>query len=912
MRKYSVRKVLFAGLVFFSAYLASAASGQPGSFADASPAGLEAVLAADKKIAPRDDELLVYYLRADANYEPWALWMWAIPGGDGNALWQYTQDWQVQDGVGYMRFRLDCSDTGGIKPVSDDGTVGLIVRQDSGWTKDGNDDRIWNINTAKKVVIFSGDQNTYAALPYKPSIKSAELVSLDTIQLECSGAYGLDGKDSGFKVEAKGKALTVLSAANRDSQNPQDNMAKRIILTLAQPVDISDSLLVTNDAFLGPVAVNSQKLTVHLAEQMQPPADLVLGAEYKDKSVTFRLWAPTASRVVANLYSAAGLEKATYTVALEKDRASGVWSASFDKTDPDGFFYDYTVENSKGRMTVLDPYARSMEAFRNDGSAGRGAVIDLHSSRALPAGGMDAGYYPLKKREDALIYEISVRDFTISPDSGVAAEPGTYKAFIEKIPYLKALGITHVQLMPVVNFYNNDETDRSYDGRGLVNGSNYNWGYDPHNYFTPEGWYATDAADPYCRVRELRQLVNECHKAGMGVLLDVVYNHMADSRFLDDIVPGYYFRTNAKGGFTSNSGCGNDTATERAMMARLVKDSTEYWVKEYKVDGFRFDLMGLMEAECVENAYAACAAVNPHVLFEGEGWRMYNGEEGTVGMDQGYMRKTDHVAVFNDELRDLLKAGGFNEAGLGLITGKETNGADLFRSILGNPKSYGTNQPGANIQYMTCHDGLTLRDAIAHNAGCDESSGEGKAELIRRAKMGNLLALTAQGIAFLHGGQERGRTKPNVNRSSNECVGAFVRNSYDSSDNINQLVWTLDADYQKLLDYTAGLIALRSSTPAFRMADAAKIKEQAQLLTSSDRTLVFAYRLHNDDGDWIVAVNASGKKATVKSDLSLKKARVLADGNRAGTEPIASPEGVRLAGKKIALEPLTATIIQIR
>lgn len=914
MKKNTVKRVL-ALFASFASLLVSAPvfaeHGEPGSFHDASPAQLKAVLAVDSKLNPSDNELVVYYVRADKNYEPWALWLWAIPGGDGNANWNYTQNWQELDGVGYMRFRLDGSDTGGSKPVSSDGTVGLIVRQDSGWTKDGNDDRIWNISVSKKVAIFSGDQNTYAALPYRPSVKSAELIATNTVSLTLSGAYGLDGKTSGFSVTKNGVSVPIASVVNADSSNPDDNMAEHVTITLAQPVEVSDSLSVSNPAFLSAVAVNSQKLALELSEKTVPPADVVLGATYEQGSVTFRLWAPTASKVSANLYKKDSAKSPDFTVPLSKDSETGVWTAVFDKADPDGFFYDYTVTNAKGTLTVLDPYARSMAAYHNDGTVGRGAVVDLTSSRALPEGGMSASYYPLQKREDAIIYEISVRDFTISPDSGVKAAPGTYKAFIEKIPYLKELGITHIQLMPVVNFYNNNETDRSYDDRGVVGNSNYNWGYDPHNYFTPEGWFATDAADPYCRVRELRELINECHKEGLGVLLDVVYNHMADTRFLDDIVPGYYFRLNDSGKFTSNSGCGNDTATEHAMMARLVKDSTEYWVREYKIDGFRFDLMGLMEAQSVENAYTACVAVNPNVLFEGEGWRMYNGPAGTFGMDQGYMRKTDHIAVFNDELRDLLKAGGFNEAGLGLVTGKETNGADLFRSILGNPKSYGTNQPGANVQYMVCHDGLTLHDSVSHNAILRDENPEEKADIVRRIKMGNTLALTAQGIAFLHGGQERGRTKPNVNRASNECVGAFVRNSYDSSDNINQIVWTLDEAYADVLAYTKGLLALRQGTTAFRMADAKKIKSNATLLTGTDRTLVFAYSLRNDDGTWIVAVNASNKTATVKSNVSLKKAEVFADSHSAGTTPIASPQGIKLSGKKLTVEPLTATIIHV-
>ncbi|MCK9171227.1 MAG: alpha-amylase family glycosyl hydrolase, partial [Treponema sp.] len=636
-------------------------SGIPGSYEDASHEGLHKVILLDKRLKPSDDELVIYYVRPDRDYSRWALWMWAVPGGDGGAVWNYTQNWSVKNGIGYMRFHLDGRDTGGIKPVSDAGTVGLIVRQKAGWTKDCNDDRLWNIADSHKIVIFSGDQNTYAAKPYRPSVKSAELTAPDEIDLVLSGKYGIspDGNTSGFIVtDDAGNSCKIKKIYNtKDPENMKNNMIDTITIQLAENADVSRTLTVSNPVFQGKAAVNSAKLAVKFAEKSVPSKETVLGCTYKNGSAVFNLWAPTSSAAVLNLYKIDDAVNPDYTVTMEKNDRTGVWTASFNEVDPDGMFYDYTLHNTHGTVTVLDPYAYSMAAYYNNGGTGRAAVINPDSKKALPEGGMSAPFVKLAKREDAVIYEMSVRDFTISPDSGVKAVPGTYKAFIEKIPYLKDLGITHVQLMPVLNFYNNNETNKAYEDSGKVSGNNYNWGYDPHNYFTPEGWFSTDASDPYCRIRELRELINECHKAGIGVILDVVYNHMADTRFLDDIVPGYYFRTDANGRLKSASGCGNDTATERTMMKRLVVDSTSYWVKNYKVDGFRFDIMGLMESSSVLDSYASCAKLNPSVLFEGEGWKMYDGPAGTVGMDQNYMTKTDSVAVFNDEFRDLIKAG---------------------------------------------------------------------------------------------------------------------------------------------------------------------------------------------------------------------------------------------------------------
>ena len=473
------------------------------------------------------------------------------------------------------------------------------------------------------------------------------------------------------------------------------------------------------------------------------------------------------------------------------DAATGVWTAT--TTDNiNGWFYDYSVTNSRGTNKVLDPYAKSMAAYRNEGGSGRAAVVDMNSANA---GVQKNSYVKLAQREDAIIYEVSVRDFTISADSGVKNAKGTYKAFIEKLDYLKDLGVTHLQIMPVLNFYYTDETNQKFEANGTANNNNYNWGYDPHNYFSPEGWYSSNPTNPYSRVSELRELVDAAHAKGLGILLDVVYNHMANTALMEDIVPGYYFRT-ANGKFTSKSGCGNDVASTRAMARRLIVESTSYWVKEYKVDGFRFDLMGLIDTETMFKAYEECAKINKDTLFVGEGWAMYNGPSGTFGMEQKQVSKTDSIAVFNDELRDAVKAGGFNEGGKGFITGKTTAPSYLVSNILGIPKrNYKADDPGDSVQYLVCHDGLTLHDNIFNNTPLDESKADEKAEGIKRIKMGNFITSTVQGIGFFHAGQERGRSKPKLNATT-ELTGNFVRNSYDASDNINQIVWTLDATIQ--------------------------------------------------------------------------------------------------------------------
>ena len=907
-------RVLFSTLLvaFAAAFISAQDSGVPGSYEDASPIGMEKILELDKRLNPSDDEFVIYYLRPDKKYDAWGLWIWARPGGSGEDTWSYTQKWSVDGDVGYMRLKKNGSSTGGKKFIADDGGVGMIVRKVDGWTKDGREDRVWNANDCSKIAIFSMDDRTYAAAEYKPSIENVKLVSSSEIRVTLSGRFGLDvdGGLSGFSVvDTEGRAYKIAKVYNTNSpKNPKVNMTKDVTIALAENANVVEKLMVKNPSFFSDASVDSTDLAVEIANSKMPSQDTVLGCTLNGASAEFNLWAPTSSSATVNIYKTANASKPDYTVEMAMDEKTGVWSAVFDAENPDGLFYDYTLRNAKGVVNVLDPYALSMAAFSGAG-IGRAAIVSLASEKA---GVQDEPYVTLAKREDAIIYEMSVRDFTISPDAGVKATPGTYKAFIEKIPYLKELGITHVQLMPVVNFYYNDENNKKYEATGTVSGNNYNWGYDPHNYFTPEGWYATDATDPYCRIRELRELINECHKAGIGVLLDVVYNHMADTSFLDNIVPGYYFRLTPNGGFTSNSGCGNDTATECPMMKRLVVDSTTHWVKNYKVDGFRFDLMGLMEASSVEDSYAACAKLNKSVLFEGEGWKMYNGKAGTVGLDQNYMLKTNSIACFNDEFRDLMKAGGMNETGRGILTKKAADGERFFRNVTGNPTyTMRVDQPGDSLNYLVCHDGLTLHDSIVHNMRLDEE--KDRAEIVSRIKLGNFIVLTSQGIAFMHGGQERGRTKPNIKNAKNETVGAFVRNSYDSSDNINQFVWTIDDDYQKVLDYTKGLIEIRKAFPMLRMGNAKAIAKNITDLGVDDASgLVFAYTIKDKKNMWLVAINANSEKKEINIGVSLKNGVIYIDSEVADKNGIAEPKGVEISGNSVVLDPLTATLIRIK
>lgn len=899
-----------------SAPAASYQTVAPGTIENMGHPLMPSIVPAHEALKPKDDEIVIYYYRKDGNYEPWGFWLWAIPGGDGALVWDRTRNLGSVAGVGYLRFKKDGSDLGA-QVVGQDGLFGIIPRKDSAWEKDGDQDRIIDSKAGNEWVVFQNDQKTYRYGPYVPSIEAARLVALNQIVLELSGRYGLalEQGSSGFSVryaDGSGEVQVVDAVNNADPANRKNNYARRVLLKLKQDVRLDMPLVVSHPAFLAPVPVNTTTLAASMADRIVPPSDMQLGALYDavKKRVEFRLWTPFASRVTARIYRASLADKADFEVEMTRQAETGVWTGVFDAVDPEGMFYDYAVYFGPRMNVVLDPYAKSMDAFTGRGP-GRGAIVD--PSRAQPEGGWE-GYtdYRLAQREDAIIYEISVRDFTISPDAGVKQRPGSYLAFIEKLPYLKKLGVTHIQLMPVLNFYYTNEQETAYEATGRANNNNYNWGYDPHNYFTPEGWFASDPRDPYARMRELKTVIKEIHKAGMGVILDVVYNHTATTSILDDIVPGYYYRRDARGALTNNSGVGNDVATERVMASRLIRDSLYYLVDEYKVDGFRFDLMGLIDVDTILKARERIAKLpdKDDILFEGEGWKMYRGPALTV-MSQDYMTSTDLVSVFNDEFRDILKGGGLNDKIKGFVTGKPVNTAMVFANLAGKPMLYyRADDPGDSMNYVSAHDNLTLADNIAFNVGLDPAYPDERAEIAARAKLANFMVLTGQPIAFLHGGCERGRSKPKL-KSTSEVIGNYVHNSYDASDDINQFVWNVPPEYEAMANWVGGLIAIRKAEPGLRIGDASVIATAMQQIPHADQ-LSMGWKVTYRGTLLVMLVNANfDTEVSFDTGIDLSRASVLVDDDEASPQGVGAPSGVVIEGRNVKVAPLTAVMLKL-
>ena len=716
------------------------------------------------------------------------------------------------------------------------------------------------------------------------------------------------------------------------------------------------------------VSYNSDRFTTRSSWRLKDESysyDGPLGATLKEdgKRVDLTLWSPSADKVSVVVYDKNDPEKVVGTVALEKGER-GTWKQTLNAnsglgiSNYTGYYYHYQIERQGKTVLALDPYAKSLAAWNSDDAKIDDAHKVAKAAFVDPAklGPQDLTYgkiHNFKTREDAVIYEAHVRDFTSDPAiaKDLTKPFGTFEAFIEKLDYLKDLGVTHIQLLPVLSYYfvnelKNHERLSDY----ASSNSNYNWGYDPQNYFSLTGMYSSDPKDPEKRIAEFKNLINEIHKRGMGAILDVVYNHTANVDIFEDIEPNYYHFMDADGTPRTNFG-GGRLGTTHYMSKRVLVDSIKYLVETYKVDGFRFDMMGDHDAASIEEAYKAARALNPNLIMLGEGWRTYTGDENTPVQpaDQDWMKKTDTVAVFSDDIRNNLKSGYPNEGQPAFITGGKRDINTIFKNLIAQPTNFEADNPGDVIQYIAAHDNLTLFDIIAQSIKKDPSKAENYAEIHRRLRLGNLMVLTAQGTPFIHSGQEYGRTKqfldpayktpvpedkvPNKSHLLRDKDGKpfvypyFIHDSYDSSDAVNKFDWTKATDGKaypenvKSRDYMKGLIALRQSTDAFRLKSLQDIKERVQLITVPGQNgvekedVVIGYQITAPNGDvYAVFVNADSKAREFNLGTAfahLRKAEVLADENQAGSVGIANPQGLEWTEKGLKLNALTAVVLRL-
>ncbi len=594
-------------------------------------------------------------------------------------------------------------------------------------------------------------------------------------------------------------------------------------------------------------------------------ADAVLGATYTPEATTFRVFSPVADAVevvVADTHTGGEVEARPMAV-----NNHGIWSATIPG-DLKGKFYAYRLRGpdlDAGRE-VTDIYATC-----TTGPGGRGLILDLADTD--PPGFDPEGYVRLDSPVDAVIYEMHVRDLTIAPNSGVQHK-GKYLGFTERgthlpsdasvktgLDHLVELGVTHVQIMPIQDFDNQETPEDSY-----------NWGYMPLFFNSPDGWYATVPVGPE-RIREFKRLVQSLHDLGIGVIMDVVYNHTALHASFDRLAPGYYFRLKPDGSYWNGSGCGNEFASEHPMARKYMLDSVKYWVREYGIDGFRFDLMGLHDLETMIEIREELRKINPSVLVYGEPWT--GGASGLRKITNQKRVAGTGVAAFNDHFRDAIK--GERDGGAPGFIQKGTRIVRIRQGIMGAVGHWAT-QPTDCLTYCACHDNLTTWDKLL------QSAHEAPRELKRRMqRFAGLLVLTSQGISFIHGGQEMCRSK------------GGSHNSYNLPDSVNQIDWSLKKRNRDVFAYYQGLIALRKAHPCFRLRTGAEVRRRIEFRQDVPAEHCVAYTI---DGTGLTGeshaatlVLLNGESTEQTFALPPGNWHLLVDADRAGTDTLAEVEG---------------------
>ena len=611
--------------------------------------------------------------------------------------------------------------------------------------------------------------------------------------------------------------------------------------------------------------------------------------EYSPKSTTFSLTTSPDVKKVYVVISDNDSDTAQQLVKSMKRVDAGKWKLTV-KNDLKGKYYVFSVYNQAQPSSTPGIFAKAVGV-----NGKRGAIVDLKDTD--PEGWADDVRPELKNPCDLVIYEMHHRDFSMDLSSGIKNK-GKFLALTEPaaISHLRRLGVNAVHILPSFDFASIDESKPDV--------AQYNWGYDPLNYNVPEGSYSTNAADPKARIREFKQMVQALHKAGIRVILDVVYNHTFDingSNF-QKTYPDYFFRKNAEGKYSDGSGCGNETASEKPLMRQFMKESVLYWVTEYHIDGFRFDLMGVHDIETMNEIRAAVDKIDPSIYMYGEGW-----SAGSCAYPQDKLamkanaRQLNGIGAFSDEMRDALRGPFSDDTKGGFLAGVPGQEESIKFGIAGainhpqidmtkvnySDKAW-TNEPSQMVAYVSCHDDMCLTDRLRASIPYI-----GDDELIRLDLLAQTAVFTSQGVPFILSGEEMLRDKKGVH------------NSFRSPDSINRLDWNNMKRYPQVFDYYAGLISLRKQHPAFRMGSAEEIRKHLNFLNAPAG--VVAYQLKDNAGgdSWkniIVVLNSQKTPQTVtvpENTYTMVLANGKVDANGIGL----------LSGNTLTVAPQSALIV---
>ena len=832
--------------------------------------------------AADETTVVFHYLRDDGDYTDWGLWAW----GEGSGA---TYNNGEETSAFYFTDNGDAKGAETTVSAKDVSKLGFIVRKGNWLAKDPESDRFLDLSG-----VVSGTVHVYCKTGVEEyetdfsqaklglKLKSAKADSETVVSFELTAVPGDNEnitKDD-FSVVSLGGQEVAVSDLKLDGATGLLTLSGKMNFKKEYRLNFKDS------------GADITLPDIYSSEEFESKYSYLkddLGANYSAESTTFRVWAPTAKKLELNLYEN-GDGGEPYNVVEMNKSVRGTWVYTVEG-DLNKVYYTYNAYfDGKTNKDIVDPYARTVGV-----NGKRGMVIDLDSTD--PEGWDSDSRHTYPNVTDMSIYELHIRDFSVDPDSGITNK-GKYIAFTENgtttskgaktgIDYLKDLGVTTVHILPSYDYGSVDETK--------LDTPQFNWGYDPVNYNAPEGSYSTDPYHGEVRVKEYKQMVKALHDAGIGVVMDVVYNHTYNTSYcFNQLVPGYFYRPDSNG-----SGCGNDVATERVMVSKFISDSVKYWADEYHLDGFRFDLMGLIDVDTMNNTRKAVDTIDRNIIIYGEGWTLSTNptKEGTVFATQKNSELTPGIAYFSDTIRDAIRGHVFTDTdpGYAAIGAKVS---DLRNGITYSKRW--SKSPLQTVNYDSCHDNHTFFDRLANTA--PESSFEDR---VKMNKLGAAVTFTSQGIPFMMSGEEFLREKLNED-------GSREHNSHASPDSVNQLDYNRAVTYSDVYEYYKGLIEMRKYFSELRMISADAVDNNLVITdTSALNKKVIAYsikgslaynsRFGEEAHDMYVIFNPLTE--AVKLDLPEGKWSVVANGEKAGTAVLATAEG------NVEVAPISAMVL---
>ena len=823
------------------------------------------------------DQLVIklHYNRPDGNYTNWSVWFWAPTG--------VAVDFAEEDGEMVATYQVEEGAT----------SVGYIVRLGEWEQKDVDKDQFIDVAAYKSgtlhVYVESGVEG-HKVVAGPDAVMGTKITAAeydqDKQQVDVTIVNPKPGVEEAIVVKSKAGEVAIAEVTGT-----VDGITGTYAIKLKDKLDLAQKYQVVYEGEEFSVTMPDWYSTDEFEAQYTYTGN-DLGSTWTKEATSFRLWAPTADAVKVLIYGSGSSTSTNLleTVEMTAD-VNGTWVAKVDG-DWNGKFYVYEVTIDGQKTEACDPYAKSTGV-----NGDRAMIIDLDSTDPE---GWDKDKNPNADLtiNDAVIYELHIRDLGTDESSGIknvgkflsltehgTKTPGGVKTGID---HIKDMGITHLHILPMYDYGSVDEMSST---------GQFNWGYDPKNYNVPEGSYSTDPYDGSVRVNEAKQMVQSLHNDGISVVMDVVYNHVYDagSFCFNKIVPGYFSRINANGSYSNGSGCGNDTASERAMVKKYIVDSVVYWADEYHIDGFRFDLVGLIDTVTINEIMEEVHKIRPDVIFYGEGWEMSTNvtKDGYDMTTQTNSQKVPGFSFFNDTIRDALKGSVFEETGKGYVQGAIGHADTIKQCFYGLARWCKT--PAQTINYASCHDNNTLWDRL--QASRKDAS---KEDLIKMNNLTAAIYMLSQGTPFIHAGEEMLRTKVNED-------GSFNHNSYNSSDEVNSIKWSTleDATYMDVVNYYKGLIAFRQAHGALRMTTA---EDVAAHITSMENLpdevngFIITGGINNETADAICVIfNPNPTEAKVA--LPEGNWNIYIDGEDAGTTKLGSASG------EVTVDGITAMVL---